>query len=402
MPIITSLLDTDTYKYSMAQVVLHRIPGAMVKYRFKCRSQGVDLRPLARRIREEIGKLASLSLISEEMQFLRSIRWFKPDFVEFLKCYKMDPGLIHVEEKDGHLDIWAEGSWLHTIFFEVPILAIVSEVRTESLGRDTRADAKEAVERLDFKIKGLLAHIRSTDKPFRLFEFGTRRRFSREVQEAVLERLLFHDAAIFRDTGRHFLHGTSNMDLARRYNLRPIGTMAHEFLQAHQALGFRLIDSQKGALENWVQEYRGDLGIVLTDVIGMEAFCKDFDLYFAKLFDGLRHDSGDPGVWSRRMLAHYRSLKIDPKTKSAVYSDSLDFDKAIALHKEFEPEWNTSFGIGIFLTNDIPGTKPLNNVLKMIECNGQPVAKLSDSAGKSMCEDPAYLTYLRSVFGRTE
>ena len=182
-----------------------------------------------------------------------------------------------------------------------------------------------------------------------------------------------------------------------KYNLIPIGTMAHEYLQASQALGPRLRDSQKFALEKWVQEYRGDLGIALTDVVGLDAFLRDFDLYFCKLFDGLRHDSGCPYEWTEKVLKFYESMKIDAKTKSLVYSDGLDFPKAIDLYKRFKNNAKLFFGIGTNLTNDL-GPKAINIVMKMVSCNGSPVAKVSDSAGKTMCKDEKFLAYLKEVF----
>jgi nicotinate phosphoribosyltransferase len=191
--------------------------------------------------------------------------------------------------------------------------------------------------------------------------------------------------------------GTSNVYLAKQLGMTPIGTMAHEFMQAFQALDVRLRDSQKAALEAWVHEYRGDLGIALTDVVGMDAFLRDFDLYFAKLFDGLRHDSGDPYIWGDKAIAHYEKLKIDPKTKVLTFSDGLNLEKAWELHQYFRGRIKTSFGIGTNLTNDM-GITPINIVLKLVECNGQPVAKLSDSPGKTMINNDTYLAYLRQVF----
>lgn len=185
--------------------------------------------------------------------------------------------------------------------------------------------------------------------------------------------------------------------LPKKLGITPIGTMAHEFLQAFQALDVRLRDSQKAALETWVREYRGDLGVALTDVVGMDAFLRDFDLYFAKLFDGLRHDSGDPYAWGDKAIAHYQTLKIDPKTKSLTFSDGLTIKKAWDLHQYFKTRIKTNFGIGTNLTNDM-GLTQLNIVLKLVQCNGQPVAKLSDSPGKVMIENNTYLAYLKQVF----
>jgi nicotinate phosphoribosyltransferase len=226
-------------------------------------------------------------------------------------------------------------------------------------------------------------------EPYVFFEFGTRRRASREWHEEVV-------ATLTRDAPR-FFKGTSNVDLARRYNLVPIGTMAHEYLQVHQALGYRLRDFQKMALENWVKEYRGDLGIALTDVITMDAFLRDFDLYFAKLFDGLRHDSGNPVEWGEKAIAHYRKLRLDPATKMLVFSDALDFPHSFELYRHFADRTKIGFGIGTNLTNDL-GVEPLNMVMKLVECNGNPVAKISDEPGKTMCDDQTFLTYLRNVF----
>jgi nicotinate phosphoribosyltransferase len=178
----------------------------------------------------------------------------------------------------------------------------------------------------------------------------------------------------------------------------PMGTMAHEYLQSYQAFGVRLRDFQRAALEGWVQEYRGDLGTALTDVVGMDAFFADFDLYFTKLFDGLRHDSGDPVVWGEKALAHYAKLRVDPNTKRLVFSDGLDFDAAFSLYRHFADRTMTGFGIGTNLTNDT-GITPLNIVMKLVSCNGQPVAKLPDSPGKTLCTDETFLAYLRQVFG---
>jgi nicotinate phosphoribosyltransferase len=192
--------------------------------------------------------------------------------------------------------------------------------------------------------------------------------------------------------------GTSNLDLARRHDTTPIGTMAHEYLQAFQGFGYRLRDFQKMALENWVAEYRGDLGIALTDVVGMDAFLADFDLYFAKLFDGLRQDSGDPFEWGEKALAHYAKLRVDPQTKVLTFSDALDFPRTFALYRAFADRARIAFGIGTHLTNDMGYAHP-NIVMKLTECNGFPVAKISDAPGKASSVDPTFLHYLRQVFG---
>jgi nicotinate phosphoribosyltransferase len=240
-------------------------------------------------------------------------------------------------------------------------------------------------------IKDARPELMAETDPFVFFDFGLRRRYSGAWHEEVVQTFA-------REVPEHF-RGTSNVYLAKKYGLVPVGTMAHEYLQAYQAFGFRLRDFQKAALEGWVQEYRGDLGVALTDVVGMDAFLADFDLYFAKLFDGLRHDSGDPFVWAEKAIAHYRLLNVDPMTKRLVFSDGLNIPKAIELYRRFHGRVSTTYGIGTDLSNDTPH-KALNIVMKILSCNGQPVAKLSDSPGKTLCEDKTYLAYLRQVFNQ--
>ncbi|MGN1149144.1 MAG: nicotinate phosphoribosyltransferase, partial [Sutterella sp.] len=220
--------------------------------------------------------------------------------------------------------------------------------------------------------------------------YGTRRRFSRAWQRRVLEIMQARLGGI--------LTGTSNVMYAKELGLTPHGTMAHEYLQACQALGPRLRDSQVYGFEMWAKEYRGDLGIALSDVYGMEPFLKDFDMYFCKLFDGARHDSGDPFVWGERMIEHWRHNKCDPRSKSLIFSDSLNVPRVIELYRRFHGRVGIAFGIGTNLMND-RGPQPLNVVLKMVKANGQPVAKISDAPEKGMCEDESYLQYLRKVFG---
>ena len=192
--------------------------------------------------------------------------------------------------------------------------------------------------------------------------------------------------------------GTSNVNLSRELDMKPLGTMAHEWIMAHQQLGPRLIDSQSAALDCWVREYRGLLGIALTDCITTDAFLKDFDLYFAKLFDGLRHDSGDPVIWAEKCIAHYHQLGIDPMSKTLVFSDSLTLPRSLDIFRALRGRINVSFGIGTNLTCDIPGVEPMSIVLKMTGCNDSPVAKISDEPGKTHCSDPNFAAYLRHVF----
>ncbi len=386
--IIASLLDTDLYKFTMMQVVLHHFPAAQVSYRFKCRTPGIDLRPYMAQIRAEIGALCQLRFGAEELDYLRGLRFIKSDFIDFLDLFQLNQKYVTVEPAaagNGEIEILVQGPWLHTILFEVPLLAIVNEIYFRAT--QPRPDFAEGRRRLQHKI-GLI----SGDPELagcRIADYGTRRRFSRIWHEEVI-------ATLKRQFGTHFA-GTSNVLSAWHHDLTPLGTMAHEYLQACQALGPRLRDSQIYGFDVWAREYRGDLGIALSDIYGLDAFLRDFDLYFCKLFDGARHDSGDPFEWGERLIAHYRSHRVDPATKTLVFSDSLDFERVIALYLRFRGRVQIAFGVGTNLTNDL-GPEPLQIVMKMVRCNGQPVAKLSDTPAKDMSDDPAYVNYLRQVF----
>jgi len=389
--IIPSLLDTDLYKFTMMQVVLHHFPGAQVEYRFKCRTPNVPLVEILDAIRDEITQLCTLRFRPRELDYLRSLRFIKSDFVEFLALFQLNAKYITLgpatsaSATQGEIEIIVRGPWLHTILFEIPVLAIVNELWFQHTQRLPAYD--EGRQRLEDKIRLITADPALAQ--MRVADYGTRRRFSRLWQDEVLLTL--------RSTlGEHFA-GTSNVFYAMKHGLLPLGTMAHEYLQACQALGPRLRDSQVYGFETWAREYRGDLGIALSDVYGMDAFLRDFDLYFCKLFDGARHDSGDPFEWGEKLLRHYEKNRIDPRTKTLIFSDSLTVPLAIELFRRFGQRTRMSFGIGTNLTNDL-GYQPLQIVLKMVRCNGQPVAKLSDAPEKTMCDDPAYLNYLRQVF----
>ncbi|MDH4402458.1 MAG: nicotinate phosphoribosyltransferase [Burkholderiaceae bacterium] len=385
--VIKSLLDTDLYKFTMMQVVLHHFPAAQVEYRYKCRTQGVNLRPFLDEIRQEIHALCQLRFEPNELDYLKSLRFIKSDFIDFLGLFHLPEKCIEVSEGElpGEIAISVKGSWLHTILFEIPVLAIVNEVYFRNVCQDP--DWAEGRKRLQTKMKLVLD---ATDlAEFRVAEYGTRRRFSHVWHEEVVTTMK-------SQMGEHFA-GTSNVWFAMKHGVLPLGTMAHEYLQACQALGPRLRDSQVFALETWAKEYRGDLGIALSDVYGLEAFLRDFDMYFCKLFDGARHDSGDPFDWGERMIAHYTANRVDARTKTLIFSDALTFPRAIELTRRFAGRCRTAFGIGTNLTNDL-GHEPLQIVMKMIRCNGQPVAKVSDAPEKTMCDDKAYLAYLRQVF----
>ncbi|NNG99604.1 nicotinate phosphoribosyltransferase [Acinetobacter sp. ANC 5414] len=396
--IIHSLLDTDLYKFTMLQVVLHKFPQTHSVYHFRCRNLEDTVYPLTDildDLNEQLDYLCQLKFKEDELQYLRSLRFIKSDFVDYLELFQLKRRFIKASIDDqGRLDIWVEGPMVQAMMFEIFVLALVNELYFRRIRTDEVL--AEGERRLQAKVALLKKYEQEqnpNDPPFLVSDFGTRRRYSYDWQKHVITE--FHQASpyIFR--------GTSNVLIAKELGITPIGTMAHEFLQAFQALDVRLRNFQKLALETWVQEYRGDLGIALTDVVGMDAFLRDFDLYFAKLFDGLRHDSGDPYEWGEKAYAHYKKLKVDSKSKMLTFSDGLNLEKAWNLHQYFKDRFQVSFGIGTNLTNDL-GQTPLNIVLKLVECNGQSVAKISDSPGKTMTDNDTFLAYLRQVFQITE
>ena len=390
-PVIASLLDTDLYKFTMWQAMLHRHPQTQAEYTFVCRNRPQQpLARLAEEVNAQLDALCALRFSDEELAYLGALRFIKSDFIDFLRLFQFQRRFITATAEGDELRIRASGPQVHVMFFEIFVLAIVNELHFRS------ADEQQALEAGRARLRSRIETLREFERrparahPLEIFDFGVRRRFSSAWHREVLRTL--------RDEVPAFFTGTSNVLLAKELQLVPIGTMAHEYLQTYQALGVRLRDFQRAALEDWVQEYRGDLGIALTDTVGMDAFLADFDLYFAKLFDGLRHDSGDPVAWGEKALAHYRRLRIDPGTKRLVFSDALTITKVLEIHDRFADQAQLGFGIGTHLTNDV-GLEPLNIVMKLTSANGQPVAKLSDSPGKTLSSDETFLAYLRQVFG---
>lgn len=386
--VIQSLLDNDTYKFSMAQFVLHQCPSTMIKARFKCRAEDIDLIPYEEAINKEVDHLCTLRFTEKELEYLQSIRYITPDFVEFCRVFQFNRKHIKVRAEENKLDITIEGPWLYTILFEIPVLKIVHEVYSQVNHPDP--DYKEGERRLFSKVKKVKKYLqKNKNNAFSLADFGTRRAFSGEWHEKVI-------STCAQLLPRSVFPGTSNVLMAMLYQdqgIVPIGTMAHEVFQAAQVLGPKPTDCQKWVLDKWAREYRGDLGIALTDTLGMDKFLIDFDMYFAKLFDGVRHDSGDPFEWGDKIIEHYKKMRIDPRTKVAVFSDGLDIDKAIQISEYFKGRIKVSFGIGTNLTNDL-GYRALQIVIKLTETNGKPVAKISNDPGKVMCEDPEYIEAL--------
>lgn len=392
-PIISSLLSDDFYKTTMQQAMLHHMPGNDARYQFVCRNKPeFPLAELKQEVDQQLEHLCSLRYKDSELNYLAGIPFLKPDFIEFLRLFQLQNRFVRTQVMaDGSLSLEAHGPQVHGMRFEIFSLAIVNELYfTRLVGDRMDETLAEGRRRLSAKIELLKQVKPDADFPFLLFDFGLRRRFSGAWHKEVVETLAREVPHVFK--------GTSNVLLAMETGLSPIGTMAHEYLQTFQAMpGVQLRYSQRAALETWVKEYRGDLGIALTDVIGMDAFLRDFGLFEAKLFDGLRHDSGDPIEWGEKAIAHYKSLRIDPRTKKLVFSDGLDIPKALSIYEHFKGRIQTAFGVGTNLTNDL-GPKPLNIVMKLTDCNGQPTAKLSDSPGKTLCDNQTFLAYLRQVF----
>ncbi|HCR0603510.1 TPA: nicotinate phosphoribosyltransferase [Enterobacter cloacae] len=385
-PVLHTLLDTDAYKLHMQQAVFHHYYDVDVAAEFRCR--GDDLLGIyADSIREQVDAMQHLTLQDDEYQWLSGLPFFKADYLNWLRDFRYKPEQVTVTNDNGKLDIRLEGPWREVIMWEVPLLAVISELAHRYRSPETGVTQALAV--LENKLAGFATLTDGLDMSrFRLMDFGTRRRFSRDVQQAIVQRL----------QQESWFVGTSNYDLARRLNLTPMGTQAHEWFQAHQQISPDLANSQRAALAAWLDEYPNQLGIALTDCITMDAFLRDFGPEFAERYQGLRHDSGDPVEWGEKAIAHYEKLGIDPMSKVLVFSDNLDLAKAVELYRHFSTRVNLSFGIGTRLTCDIPQVKPLNIVIKLVECNGKPVAKLSDSPGKTICHDKAFVRALRKAF----
>jgi len=385
--IITSLLDTDLYKFTMLQAFYHapEFREIDVEWKFKCRNLGDrNLAGLIPEIQRQLEHVCQLHFQDEELTYLDELSYIKRDFVEFLRLYKLDMKFVRIDPRGNDLSIRIKGPLIHVVMFEIYTLAIISELYSTLVIRGV--DAREGRRRLSAKIYEL--HNHGDTKGLKIADFSTRRRASKAWQYEVLN--------ILKREIPDVLVGTSNVQFARELGLTPIGTMAHEWFQAWQAVT-RLADAQKAALEGWVREYRGALGVALTDCYNMEAFSRDFDLYFGKLFDGLRHDSGCPFEWGEKAIALYESLGLDPGQKTLVFSDGLDFSRMLDIYDRFRGRTNMAFGIGTNLGNDV-GFEPLNIVIKMVRANNRPVAKVSDEPGKNMCEDIQYLRYLASVY----
>lgn len=384
-PIITSLLDTDLYKFNMNQVMFHKHTNLNGVYLFKCRNKGVVFTPeMVDEINAQIDHLCTLTFTDEELNYLSSLRFIKYDYVEFLRLWRPLRKYVRCFSTAGELYVEVNGPLFSAMQFEIYLLEIINEVYFRIQYKDRYfALQKEAIKRLESKV----ADINSGKYDFKFAEFGCRRRFSRDFQEFAVRRLL--------TTGKCV--GTSNVKLAMEYGCKPIGTYAHEYVQMYQGIpSVTLAYTNKLAMDEWFEEYQGDNGTALTDTLGTDLFLMDFDKLHAMCYTGVRHDSGDPFVWGDKIINHYIELGIDPKTKTLLFSDSLDFDRAQEIYNYFRDRINVSFGIGTFLSNDA-GVPALNIVIKLQYVNGHPVAKLSDVPGKTMCQNDDYIEYLRKA-----
>lgn len=382
-PIIVSLLDTDLYKFNMDQVIFHKHTDLNGEYYFKCRNEGVVFTPeMLEEINAQIDYLCALRFKKDELNYLRSIRFIKNDYVEFLRLWH--PIREYVEtglSEDGELSVIVRGPLFSAMQFEIYLLEIINEVYFR-MQYDYEVLRASAEERLNQKIEDF----KSGKYNFKFAEFGCRRRLSREWQDEVVRRLV--------DETKNCV-GTSNVYLAMKYHLTPIGTYAHEYVQMYQGIdSIPLAYTNHYAMKDWFNEYDGDNGTALTDTLTTDLFLLDFTRAMVNNYSGVRHDSGDPYVWGDKIIDHFKKYGVDPMTKTLLFSDSLDFERAQALYEYFKDRAKVSFGIGTFCSNDT-SAGALNIVIKLQYVNGRPVAKLSDASGKEMCRDEDYMEYLK-------
>ena len=386
--IINSLLETDMYKFSMGQTIFHQFTSYKTTWTFKCRNKDVHFTDeMVEEIKEQVQAFCQLRFTEEELEYLDNITWIKGTYVDFLRLWqpRYEEFTITTDAPCG-LAIDAAGTWLNPSMYEIPVLAIVNEVYFR-MAYDYDVLLKQFKRRLDEKVRLL------EEDTYRLSdfsEFGLRRRLSAEAQEMAVKAI----AEVELPADSHFI-GTSNVYLAKKFNLKPVGTMAHEWIMCTGQGNHKHNPAYSNwyALDAWVKEYGILNGIALTDTITTDCFLRDFQLTYATLFSGVRHDSGDPYEWGDKMIAHYNSLGINPRTKTLLFSDSLDFERATALYDYFKDKAKVAFGIGTFISNDTD-EEALNIVMKTTKCNGMDVAKISDVAGKGMCKNPDYVDYL--------
>ncbi len=387
-PIIQSLLETDMYKFSMGQAIYHQFSDYKTTWSFKCRNEDVFFTPeMVEEIRNQIRAYCALRFREEELDYLNNIKWIKGSYVDFLRLWKprFEDFEIGTDDPCG-LSIETRGTWLNTSMYEIPTLAIVNEVYFR-----TRYDEEKLMESFSRRLEEKIGWLKSGKYNISSFsEFGLRRRLCAKAQELAVKRL-----AEETYPGSRFV-GTSNVYLAKQFGLSPVGTMAHEWIMCVGQGNHKHNPAYSNwyALDAWVKEYGILNGTALTDAITTDCFLKDFQLTYATLFSGVRHDSGDPVEWGEKILAHYKELGIDGSAKTLLFSDSLDFERADRLNTHFKGRAKVAFGIGTYISNDTD-EEPLNIVMKTTRCNGQDVAKISDISGKGMCKNPEYVEYLQ-------
>ena len=386
--IITSLLETDAYKFSMGQAIYHQFSDYKTTWDFKCRNTDVHFTPeMVEEIKNQIKLYCDLRFNEEELEYLHNIKWIKGSYVDFLRLWKPRFDDFEISNKaECGLSIETKGTWLNTSMYEIPTLAIVNEVYFR-MAYDYNELIASFKERLDDKI----AKLENGEYDISAFsEFGMRRRLSAEAQDMAVKRL-----KECKPVNSKFV-GTSNVYLAKKYNITPVGTMAHEWIMCVGQGNHKHNPAYSNwyALDAWVKEYGVLNGTALTDAITTKCFLKDFQLTYSTLFSGVRHDSGDPYDWGNMMIEHYKNLGIDPITKTLLFSDSLDFERATAINKYFKGKAKVAFGIGTYIANDT-SAPALNIIMKTTACNGMDVAKISDVEGKGMCKNPDYIHYLK-------
>ena len=388
--IINSLLENDSYKYSMGQAIYHQFSDYITSWTFKCRNQDVFFTPeMVEEIKNQIEAYCNLRYTEEELQYLCTIKWIKKSYIEFLRLWRprFEDFEITTDAECG-LSIETSGTWLNTSMYEIPTLAIVNEVYFRM-----NYDYNELLDSFKTRLTEKVEQLVSGEYEIGNFsEFGLRRRLSGEAQELAVA-LLSKNNKMYKDSN---LVGTSNVYLAYKYGLVPTGTQAHEWFMCVGQGNHKHNPAYSNwyALNAWVKEYGILNGTALTDTITTDCFLKDFQLTYATLFSGVRHDSGDPYAWGEKLLKHYAELGINPKQKTLLFSDSLDFERASALYRYFKNKTNVAFGIGTYLSNDthVPA---LNIVMKTTYCNHMDVAKISDTPGKGMSNNPSYVEYLQ-------
>ncbi|MDY3317583.1 nicotinate phosphoribosyltransferase [Riemerella anatipestifer] len=367
---LKSIIDNDFYKITMQNAVVKLFPTARVKYEFINRGKHFFPEGFADELRKAVDSMAELKLTKEEKLYLQeTCPYLDLPYLDFLEGYHYDPSEVKIVQEGNDIRVSVEGLWYRTILWEVPLLALISELhyRMNKMERDSNETVVQNTVEKSKKLNEL---------GVTFAEFGTRRRHSYKVHQLVME-------ALMEEKGQFI--GTSNVHFAMKYGVKPIGTHAHEWFMFHAAeYGFKMANQL--ALEHWVDVYRGDLGVALSDTYTTEVFFRQFDKKFAKLFDGVRHDSGDPIEFAKKTIEHYESFGINPNFKYIIFSDGLNLEKVEEITKATRGTIGISFGIGTNLTNDV-GLKPMNIVMKLIGVqapNGEwiPTVKLSDERGK--------------------